>query len=112
MTTPEYSELQWLAFQYVSGELSTAAAAEFEQQLAGDQAACEAVAQAVLLTSAIHTACAASPAPCSPGAQTTSRSALSPATTPAGSRGSLRSGGILWSACAAAAVVVAVGIWG
>lgn len=45
-TTPQ-SELQWLALQYVSGEMTEAQAALFEDQLAEDEAACAAVASAV-----------------------------------------------------------------
>ncbi len=51
----EQDELTWLAFQYVAGELSTADADLFEERLADDQAAREAVAQAVAL---FHTVCA------------------------------------------------------
>jgi len=45
-TTPQ-SALQWLALQYVSGEMTEGQAAGFEEQLAEDEAACEAVASAV-----------------------------------------------------------------
>ena len=54
-TTPE-SELQWLAVQYVSGEMTEAKAALFEQRLAEDEAACEAVASAVQTSLAIRQA--------------------------------------------------------
>lgn len=42
-------ELDWLAFQYVAGELSTEETARFEERLAVDQQAREAVASAVEL---------------------------------------------------------------
>ena len=48
-------ELTWQAFQYVAGELSVTDADLFEERLADDQAAREAVAQAVAL---FHTVCA------------------------------------------------------
>lgn len=54
-TTPE-SDLQWLALQYVSGEMTEAQAALFEEQLADDEAACEAVASAVQTSLAIRQA--------------------------------------------------------
>jgi hypothetical protein len=43
-------ELDWLAFQYVAGELSMDEAERFEQRLGLDQSAREAVAKAVELT--------------------------------------------------------------
>jgi ferric-dicitrate binding protein FerR (iron transport regulator) len=46
-------ELDWLAFRYIAGELTRAESEAFEQRLARDHAACEAVARAVTLTSAI-----------------------------------------------------------
>jgi hypothetical protein len=49
-------ELTWLAFQYVAGDFSAAAAEQFEERLATDQAAREAVAEAVEL---LHAVCAA-----------------------------------------------------
>lgn len=51
----EQDELTWQAFQYVAGELSATDADLFEERLADDQAAREAVAQAVAL---FHTVCA------------------------------------------------------
>lgn len=45
----ERTELQWLAFQYIAGELGPEDSAAFESRLANDQAACEAVAGAVEL---------------------------------------------------------------
>jgi hypothetical protein len=50
------AELAWLAFQYVSEELSADDAAAFELRLAEDQAAREAVAQAVELSAALKLA--------------------------------------------------------
>jgi hypothetical protein len=49
MTAKDRSELDWLAFQYVAGELPADEAARFEERLAVDQQACEAVADAVEL---------------------------------------------------------------
>lgn len=46
-------DLAWLAFRYVAGELDQAEAEAFEQQLATDQAAREAVAQSVDLYHAV-----------------------------------------------------------
>lgn len=46
-------ELDWLAFRYIAGELSEPEAAEFEERLAVDQAAREAVARSVELTSTL-----------------------------------------------------------
>lgn len=47
------ADLDWLAFQYVSEELSAKDAAHFEDRLAVDQSAREAVAEAMLLVQAI-----------------------------------------------------------
>jgi len=47
------SELDWLAFQYVSGELATVEEAAFEARLADDQSAREAVARAAELVGAL-----------------------------------------------------------
>lgn len=47
------ADVDWLAFQYVSDELPAEEAAQFEQRLAGDQAAREAVAEAMLLVQAV-----------------------------------------------------------
>jgi len=47
------TDIDWLAFQYVTGELADDAAAEFESRLAVDQAACEAVSRMVLLNQAV-----------------------------------------------------------
>src|SRR5688500_9090345 len=46
---PEQTDLQWLAFQYIAGELSEGDMAEFEARLGSDQVAREAVAEAVEL---------------------------------------------------------------
>jgi anti-sigma factor RsiW len=45
--------LDWLAFRYVAGELSSDETAAFEQRLADDQAACDAVVRAMQLCEAI-----------------------------------------------------------
>jgi hypothetical protein len=52
---PHYdsADLDWLAFQYVNDELSPAEVEQFEQRLADDQVAREAVAEAVLLSQAV-----------------------------------------------------------
>ncbi len=47
------SDLNWLAFRYVSGEMPDAELATFEQNLAESQPAREAVAAAVLLAQAV-----------------------------------------------------------
>lgn len=56
---PAYSqqqELSWLAFRYVAGELTAVEAEQFEEQLATDQSAREAVAQSVELYHAVAAA--------------------------------------------------------
>jgi hypothetical protein len=54
MSTKDCSnELDWTAFCYAAGELSPAEGAAFEQRLATDQAAREALARAVELTQAV-----------------------------------------------------------
>lgn len=47
MQDKNHSELEWLAFQYISGEMSAVEAELFEGRLAEDQRAREAVARAV-----------------------------------------------------------------
>ena len=49
-------ELEWSAFCYAAGEMSPADAAAFEQRLAEDQTAREALARAVELTEVVATA--------------------------------------------------------
>ncbi|MFQ5731265.1 MAG: hypothetical protein ACE5KM_04840, partial [Planctomycetaceae bacterium] len=46
-------DLEWTAFRYVANELSAEEAAAFEQRLADDQAAREAVARCVEMTHAV-----------------------------------------------------------
>lgn len=53
-------ELNWLATQYVLGELSDVDRDGFEERLAGDLAACEAVAEASRMNLALHAAFATS----------------------------------------------------
>ena len=55
MTTNNFSpdDLDWLAFQYVAGELQGADLEAFEDLLASDDRACSAVAQAVQITEAV-----------------------------------------------------------
>ena len=89
--TDQNEELAWLAFQYVAGDLSSSTAEQFELRLATDQAAREAVAEAVGL---FHTVCAAE--------------ALQPAVA-VGGRGSRRaawSSSIIWRAAIAIAAAV------
>ncbi len=57
-----HDELDWLAFRYIAGELTRAESEAFEQRLADDQTAREAVARAVMLTSAIVAGRGESPA--------------------------------------------------
>lgn len=53
---PQQQELSWLAFRYVAGELTAAETEQFEEQLATDQAAREAVAHSVELYHAVAAA--------------------------------------------------------
>lgn len=53
MRQDDSASLSWLAFQYVNEELSPLEAEAFEERLACDQAAREAVAEAVLLCQAV-----------------------------------------------------------
>src|SRR5690606_22872574 len=50
---PDASDLAWLAFRYVAGELDEAEASAFELRLEHDLSACEAVAEAVELAGAV-----------------------------------------------------------
>lgn len=88
-TTSE-SELQWLALQYVSGEMTEAQAALFEEQLAEDEALCEVVASAVQTSLAIRQAFETvektSPVRESPAEITVARPAPSHTTTSRGAR--------------------------
>lgn len=52
----KHEELSWLAFRYVAGELTAAETEQFEEQLATDQAAREAVAHSVELYHAVAAA--------------------------------------------------------
>jgi anti-sigma-K factor RskA len=51
--TTSRHDLDWLAFCYVTGELSAAEATAFEERLAADDGACEAVARAMELNLAV-----------------------------------------------------------
>lgn len=64
MKNTDHSEqdLDWLAFQYVSGELSESESREFEERLGSDLAAGEALARQVMVCEAVVEACAAQPA--------------------------------------------------
>ena len=59
--TPNRDSLNWLAVQYVLGELSESELLAFEERLAVDLVACEAVAQAARLTLTLQVAAADSP---------------------------------------------------
>jgi hypothetical protein len=52
----EQNELDWLALQYIAGDLDSVATERFELRLADDQAAREAVARAVELTQVVAAA--------------------------------------------------------
>lgn len=58
---PEGDDLEWLAFQYISGELSLEECHDFEMLLAEDQAARDSVVRAVRLTQATTLVFNASP---------------------------------------------------
>jgi ferric-dicitrate binding protein FerR (iron transport regulator) len=51
-----FEDLDLLAFRYIADEMTGAEAESFEQRLAADQAACEAVAHAVELAQAVASA--------------------------------------------------------
>src|SRR5687768_10629116 len=53
MSQHESADLDWLAFQYISDELPPDEALRFEERLETDQAAREAVAEAMLLLQAV-----------------------------------------------------------
>ncbi|MGC3969424.1 MAG: hypothetical protein QM775_19315 [Pirellulales bacterium] len=53
MTHQPQDDLTWSAYQYAAGELDAAAAAAFEERLAVDQSAREALAEAVSLSEAV-----------------------------------------------------------
>ncbi len=59
--TPNRDSLNWLAVQYVLGELSESELLAFEERLAVDLVACEAVAEAARLTLTLQVAAADSP---------------------------------------------------
>jgi hypothetical protein len=83
------TDLGWLAFQYAIDELSPADALAFEQRLADDQQAREALAEATLLCQALKRT-----APCTVPAQ---RGTLRPAAS------------WTWAACGAAACLLVIG---
>lgn len=56
--SPSDDPLNWMAVQYVLGELPEADAAAFEERLATDLVACEAVSQATRLTMTLQVAAA------------------------------------------------------
>lgn len=86
-------ELAWLAFRYVSGELSPSETTGFELRLADDQVARDAVVAAVELSQSVLAAEAqsASPASC---------------VTPASTSQQPWSAHVVWLACSAAACLV------
>jgi hypothetical protein len=57
------SDLDWLAFQYVAGELLADESEAFELRLADDPSACEAVARAVQLLGTVAAAHSTAPTP-------------------------------------------------
>lgn len=57
----ESDELFWLAIRYVGDELSDAERIQFEELLAVDPMACEAVAEAMRLSAGLHAAVSTSP---------------------------------------------------
>lgn len=63
MTKQMHTDLQWLAFCYAAGELSASQVEEFEERLAHDQQAREAVAQVVVLWDAAQVVRVVAPAP-------------------------------------------------
>lgn len=88
-------DLDWLAFCYIADELSPDEAAAFEERLADDQQAREAVARAVELTRAVAAACPevrSRPAPVSRAAR--------------GRRRAGPAGHLAWTAIAVAACLV------
>lgn len=54
MAVESRDELHWLAFRYVSGEMSDGERVQFERRLADDETACDAVEQAVEMSEAIR----------------------------------------------------------
>jgi hypothetical protein len=53
MNTPDCIDLEWLAFQYIAGELSVEEAESFERRLEADQSAREVLARTVQISQAI-----------------------------------------------------------
>jgi ferric-dicitrate binding protein FerR (iron transport regulator) len=88
-----HDELHWLAFRYVAGEMTADEEGRFEAQLADDQGAREAVAQAVELHEAVRLAAA-----------TTNGVQLVPAENPVPRRHRL-----VWATSLAALVTLALG---
>jgi anti-sigma factor RsiW len=62
MSKHDPADLPWLAFQYVNDELSPDETAQFEERLATDQAAREAVAESMLLVQAVSAGARMTPA--------------------------------------------------
>lgn len=98
MNEPMLDELDWLAFQYVIGELSEADRVAFELRLEDDQAAREAVARAVELSAAILVHPSAFQHPAVAGLAS------------AAPRGSIRKMAA-WVGALAAAVLVGLALW-
>jgi anti-sigma factor RsiW len=101
-------DLDWMAFQYVADELSPADRTVFEDRLAHDLHACEAVARVTqtlhLTASALAVAVPVVASPSAQGSALSPRPALSPQTV--SPRFSTRS-----LVTIAATVVVAMGLW-
>lgn len=62
MASHTENDVNWLAFRYAAGEMTADEQHRFEQRLADDQTAREAVEQAVELTAAVRLAAASTPA--------------------------------------------------
>lgn len=60
--TPQPGELNWLAVRYISGELTDAESASFEQRLGRDEVACDAVSTAVRMAFAVRAVFESEPA--------------------------------------------------
>jgi hypothetical protein len=88
MQNERTTDLDWLAFQYAMDELSPVEAREFEDRLARDQHAREALAEAVLLVHALE------------------RSAVP--VVGAANIGRRFASGVIWAACGAAACLAIV----
>ncbi len=107
MALEEQSELDWLAFRYVAGEMTADESVTFEARLADEQHAREAVSRAVELTERLA---AAAPAP---AASVTLAQPIPPNVASIWRRSLLRAAQPLaWMAAGAAAAVLILGLLG